>query len=197
MCLHSTVLIIFLLQITEKMLANLTSFLWGGETTMPAPDTTTLGCPEAPDTLAKFNIRATTPTDEEEADWLLVDRAGESTLTITHLAKLYIHTTGISPFLLHTHTHTNPSLYTYSVNDALLCVAPFKVVLLVLWAVQYCKGFGTPLVPQPLPFTSQSVPPLSSFPNPVVPLLSHLLSHTAWLSRQNTIFIISNKWRLC
>ena len=79
------------------MLANLTSLIWGsGNTAVTATTTTTTVTPspdpsssttttttttkdayeDAPEEFTNFNIRATTPTDEEEADWVLVDRAG-------------------------------------------------------------------------------------------------------------------------
>ncbi|XP_045110425.1 endochitinase A-like isoform X1 [Portunus trituberculatus] len=79
------------------MLANLTSLIWGsGNTAVTATTTTTTVTPspdpsstttsttttttkdayeDAPEEFTSFNIRATTPTDEEEADWVLVDRA--------------------------------------------------------------------------------------------------------------------------
>lgn len=78
------------------MLANLTSLIWGsGNTAVTATTTTTTVTPspdliatttttttttkdayeDAPEEFPNFNIRATTPTDEEEADWVLVDRA--------------------------------------------------------------------------------------------------------------------------
>lgn len=71
------------------MLANLTSLIWGSGNT---PVTTTAittnttsssdlsttkdNYEESPERFSKFNIRAATPTDEEEADWVLVDRTG-------------------------------------------------------------------------------------------------------------------------
>lgn len=58
----------------EKMLANLTSLIWGSDST---PSTTTT-CPtseEESETLTLVNIRASTPSDEEESDWVLVDAA--------------------------------------------------------------------------------------------------------------------------
>ena len=79
------------------MLANLTSLIWGsGNTPVIAGTTTTTVTPypeaittttttttttkdayeETPEGFTNFNIRASTPTDEEEADWVLVDRAG-------------------------------------------------------------------------------------------------------------------------
>ncbi|XP_042206949.1 uncharacterized protein LOC121855847 isoform X4 [Homarus americanus] len=72
--------------VQEKMLANLTSLIWGSEstpttttTTTSAVVTTTTTCPtsevEAPETQSLVNIRASTPADEEESDWVLVDRA--------------------------------------------------------------------------------------------------------------------------
>lgn len=73
------------------MLANLTSLIWGSgnapvtattttTTITPSPDPTTTkdAYEDSPEGFTDFNIRATTPTDEEEADWVLVDRAGVS-----------------------------------------------------------------------------------------------------------------------
>lgn len=65
------------------MLANLTSLIWGNEntptTTEAAAETkkTTENVSEESvlDTLEANNIRASTPTDDEESDWVLVDRA--------------------------------------------------------------------------------------------------------------------------
>ncbi|KAG0714699.1 hypothetical protein GWK47_001504 [Chionoecetes opilio] len=78
----------FLNRVIGKMLANLTSLIWGSGNTpatdatttttvmpSPGPITTKDAYEDAPEDLPKFNIRATTPTDEEEADWVLVDRA--------------------------------------------------------------------------------------------------------------------------
>lgn len=69
------------------MLANLTSLIWGSENTPVTAaaittDTTSSldlistkdNYEESPEGFSKFSIRATTPTDEEEADWVLVDR---------------------------------------------------------------------------------------------------------------------------
>lgn len=71
------------------MLANLTSLIWGSgnapvTTTAITTDTTSSidhittkdNYEDSPEGFSKFNIRATTPTDEEEADWVLVDRTG-------------------------------------------------------------------------------------------------------------------------
>ncbi|KAK7071044.1 hypothetical protein SK128_005593 [Halocaridina rubra] len=68
----------------EKMLANLTSLIWGSEntptTTSSSPAKTTTieeNGNEEPlyDSIEASKIRASTPTDDEESDWVLVDRA--------------------------------------------------------------------------------------------------------------------------
>lgn len=72
------------------MLANLTALIWGSEptpTTAAATSTTTAtkissstAGQEVTETQSAYNIRASTPADEEESDWVLVDRASESHL---------------------------------------------------------------------------------------------------------------------
>ncbi|XP_064099546.1 tumor protein p53-inducible nuclear protein 2-like isoform X1 [Macrobrachium nipponense] len=68
----------------EKMLANLTSLIWGSnENTPPTPATNATTKNDATektedallDTLGAHNIRASTPSDDDDADWVLVDRA--------------------------------------------------------------------------------------------------------------------------
>ncbi|XP_069973508.1 tumor protein p53-inducible nuclear protein 2 isoform X1 [Penaeus vannamei] len=72
----------------EKMLANLTSLIWGTPSNEEAKDTTEKSAsgdpieqqtvPEAssqPLKCATPTIRAATPADEEESDWVLVERA--------------------------------------------------------------------------------------------------------------------------
>lgn len=65
------------------MLANLTSLIWGSENTPPATTTsispaatiTTTSCPltEEDYDYQSLIIRASTPADEEEADWVFID----------------------------------------------------------------------------------------------------------------------------
>lgn len=86
------------------MLANLTSLIWGSgnapvtattttTTITPSPDPTTTkdAYEDSPEELKNFNIRATTPTDEEEADWVLVDRAGVCFVQISLCVFIFIH----------------------------------------------------------------------------------------------------------
>ncbi|XP_071533153.1 uncharacterized protein TP53INP isoform X2 [Panulirus ornatus] len=63
------------------MLANLTSLIWGSQnepTTTPTTAVTKTSDPaweDVSETQSLASIRATTPSDEEESDWVLVDRA--------------------------------------------------------------------------------------------------------------------------
>lgn len=65
------------------MLANLTSLIWGSNENTPPPTSSTtkedaeLKASEDSllDTLGTSNIRASTPSDDDDADWVLVDRA--------------------------------------------------------------------------------------------------------------------------